>query len=188
MENDFMELDALWDEVKQPKKKPITEEISKKNVFIGEENWVRGKGVAIIHASTQTILGSFVEYTHLHIAECRKLVRSNDPICITDIEEVDGNWWIDPLQHKPEPVQVWHERKQAMIHVYLDALGVHAPGVFLNVFLSYGSIARVELAENTRFAQMPGICSTLLDLPAGTNILEVMAKENKIKLKEELGI
>ena len=194
-QNSVIDLDDLWTDVllnaktkalpKHPLALPST-----KTLYTNPDNWHRSRGIAIIHKPTETLLGNFSEYIHTKIKECRKLIREESPICVEAVEEVTGNWWLG-VERKPEPTQVWHERRPAMLHVYLPELHVHAPAVCVTACLSYGAIARVELVEATRFAQWDDQGKQgemLIDLPAGTNILEVMSMQSKIKLREELGI
>ena len=75
-----------------------------------------------------------------------------------------------------------------MLHLHLDELLVHAPACELEVHLSYGSIARVELLRATTFAQVLDAQEQLLILPAGTNVLPVMGADCKLNLRKGLGI
>lgn len=194
-------LDELWASVeplaKAPKRKlPSAQaalreaEEANRAIYTNPANWQRTRGIALIHTETQTCLGNFAEYIHLRVRNCRKLIREEAPISVEAVEEVSGSWWL-PREHKPTPVQVWHVRRPATLHIYLDELRVHAPAVFVTAFLAYGAIERVELVDTTRFAQWEEggqNGDVLIDLPAGTNIFEVMSRASKIKLVEELGL
>jgi hypothetical protein len=156
-------------------------------LFACPDNWVRTRGIALIHAETQTLLGNFSEYTHKTVSNCRRLLREDSPISVSATEQVSGNWWL-PTEYHPEPKQVWHTQRSAVIHLHLSKLAVHAPACEVVAHLSYGGLARVELAGETQFAQEDGKQPQLLWLPAGTNVLEVMSTDCKINLKMELAL
>lgn len=151
-------------------------------LYANPENWVRGRGIALIHEDTNTLLGNFIEYTHKSDSKARKLLRADLPIPIAATEQVSGDWWIT----KPEEVeapQSWHVRKEAVAHLFLPKLGVHSPATPVIALVSYGAVARVELAADTTFAQIEGEPEQLLMLPAGTNLLPVMSQDSKIEVK-----
>lgn len=155
-------------------------------LFRNPENWTRTRGVALIHTETQTLLGNFSEYVHRTVPNCRKLLREQELITVSATEQVSGSWWLGG-ERKPEPQQVWHERREAVLHLHLDKLKVHSPGCAVIACLSYGGLARCELAADTTFAQEEGKQEQLLMLPAGTNILGEMSLDNKITLHTDLG-
>jgi len=186
-----MELNDLWKEVRtniptKGEKKPKVEPPDGKALYMNPENWTRTKGIALVHKDTNTILGNFSEYIHRSIPHCRKLVREEAPISVSDIEEVEGSWWLGETR-KPEPRQEWHEQRKAILHIYLEPLHLHAPICEVTVHLSHGGLARVELDLDTTFAQTEGE-GQLMTLPAGTNILEVMSLDSKLSLRKEIGI
>ncbi len=189
--DDFEELDALYKSGRKalfaakPKGKatialPVESENAK---YANPENWTRKGGVALIHAETQSLLGNFSEYIHKDGA--RKLVREEGPLCVSATEVVEGSWWLGEGR-KPEPKQVWHETKMAILHLHLGELGLHSPAVEVVAHLSYGGIARCELAVDTTFAQTEGV-ETLVTFAAGTDVLGCMTRDCKIKLRMEVG-
>lgn len=153
--------------------------------FSDPERWERKRGVALIHAETETLLGNFSEYVHRSVPGARKLIREEAPLLVSATERVSGSWWLGDSR-KPEPRQAWHTQRNALIHLHLPSLGVHAPLVEVTAFLSYGGIARVELTSPTRFADDHG--QVLLDLPQGTNVLDAMSLDGKIALRGEVGL
>ena len=191
-------LDSLWDDVlahapvskakerEAAKAKLVEAEAATRILYADARNWRRVRGIALIHQETQTCLGNFAEYIHTRVKDCRKLIREEAPLTVEALEYVSGNWWI-AAERRPEPAQIWHTHKHVTMKLHLEELGVFAPAVFIKAFLSYGAIARVELAQATRFAQVQG-AETFLDLPAGTNIYEVLSRDCKTKLKKELGL
>lgn len=189
-----MDLDELWDDTRKnayvakvaAKRDAPPEKHDPKKIFLDPENWERKRGVAVIHKETQTLIGNFSEYLHTKIPGVRKLLREEAPIAVSATEVVEGSWWLGEGR-KPEPVQVWHEQRHCIVHIYLDELKVHSPACEVVVHLSYGAIARVELALDTQFAQTEGT-DKLLFLPAGTNLSDVMALEMKMILRKELGL
>ncbi len=154
-------------------------------LFADMENYTRTRGVALIHEETETVLGNFSEYVHRTVAGCRKLIREEAPISVSAQERVSGSWWLGE-KRTIEPRSEWHEKRPAIIHLHLEKLGVHAPATEVVVHLSYGSVARVELALDTQFAADSSDREELLMLPAGTNIIEVMSRDCKIALLVEV--
>lgn len=166
----------------------ITDEpkaLSTQQLFADMSNYSRVCGVALIHEETETVLGNFSEYKHNTVAGCRKLLREESSISITRTERVSGSWWLG-TERTPEPRKEWHEKRSAIIHLHLDKLGVHAPATEVVVHLSYGSVARVELAVETQLAAEVESDPTMLWLPARTNVLEVMSRDCKIALRMEI--
>lgn len=155
-------------------------------LFLDPENWERTHGVALVHEETQTLLGNFSEYLHKSVPGCRRLVREESPISVSATETVDGSWWLGE-DRKPEPPRPWHEKAKGFLHMHLSKLGVHSPACGVDVFLSYGSLARVELSVDTTFAQEQGNGEQLLMIPQGTNVLEVMSSDCKVRLLSDLG-
>ena len=155
-------------------------------LFANPDNWERTRGIALIHAETETLLGQFSEYIHKSVPGCRKLLRESAPISVVAAERVSGSWWLG--EHcKPEPRQEWHTKRSAIIHLHLDTIKVHSPACEVIAHLSYGGLARVELALDTQFAQEYKKQEQLLFLPAGTNVLPMMSLDSKISLRVELG-
>ena len=156
-------------------------------LYNNPDNWERKRGIALVHEETETLLGNFSEYVHRSVRNCRRLVREANPIAIQATERVSGSWWVGG-EKVPEVRQIWHERREVVLHLHLDELLVHAPACELEVHLSYGSIARVELLRATTFAQVLDAQEQLLILPAGTNVLPVMGADCKLNLRKGLGI
>lgn len=161
--------------------------IEPRAIYLDPENWERTRGVALVHADTQTLLGNFSEYRHRSVVGARKLVRESAPISVSATESVSGSWWLG-ADRRPEPAQVWHEARRAIVHLHLSELHVHAPACEVLAHLSYGGIARVELAADTQLAQEDGHGEQLLFLPKGSNVLEVMSRDCKITLRQEIGL
>ncbi len=198
--SDLLELDDIWREARAHiqverkakaaavlRKTAEPEKASTQALFADPKNWTRKGGVALIHEETETLLGNFSEYVHNSVTGCRKLVREESLLSVSSTERVSGSWWL-ARERRPEPRQEWHEQRPAIIHLHLDKLHVHSPICELVVHLSYGSIARVELALDTTFAAEDGHGEQLLYLPQGTNVLEVMALDSKLAVRKELGI
>lgn len=157
-----------------------------RQLYQNPDNWERTKGIALIHADSQTLLGNYSEYVHRTVPNCRRLVRESNPISISATETVEGSWWLDDTR-RPEPQQEWHVRRPAIIHLHLQALGVHSPACEVIACLSYGGLTRVELVEKTQLAQEHGKQEQHLFLPAGTNVLGEMSIDCKIALRVALG-
>lgn len=161
------------------------EKVSTQALYLDPENWERKRGVALIHEETETVLGNFSEYIHRSVAGARKLVREEAPISVSAVERVSGSWWLGAAR-RPEPRKEWHEKRRAIFHLHLSVLRVHSPLCEVVAHLSYGSLARVELAEDSQFAQEEGDGEQLMFLPKGTNVLEVMSQDSKVHLWKEL--
>lgn len=156
-------------------------------LYTDPENWERTRGVALIHAETETLLGNFSEYVHKSVKGCRRLVREEGPLAVSASERVSGSWWVAETHVEVEPRQAWHERREAVLDLHLEALMLHSPACEVIAHLSYGGIARVELAAETIFAQAGDYAQEqLVFMPAGTNILGEMSLDSKIALRVEL--
>jgi hypothetical protein len=173
--------------VKQPKTKRTSdpEQIDPRALYTNPGNWRATRGVSLVHAESQTVLGAFQEYVHISEPGTRKLILSSTPIAISAFEEVSGDWWLSE-RHEIASPESWHERRTLILPLRLDHLGVQSPAVEVSVHLAHGSIARVELIEDTIFAQLEGAPDQLLSLPKGANILGVMGQDSKIALRVEL--
>lgn len=156
-----------------------------KVLFADPANWERRRGVALIHGESGTLLGQFSEYVHRSVPGARKLLRETAPISVSATEVVSGSWWLGEGRVVEER-RPWHERRTAILHLHLSELRVHAPATEVVVHLSYGGIARCELALDTMFRCEEG--EGLLFLPAETNVLEVMSLDSKISLRKECGL
>jgi len=194
-----MELEDLWNDTRRnayvakvaakrdaKRDAKLEEKPDTKKLYLDPENWTRIKGVAIVHRETNSIVGNFSEYRHNSLPDVRKLVREEAPISVSATEYVEGSWWLGEGR-RPEPKQAWHEQRPLIVHLYLEELKVHAPACEIVAHLSYGAIARVELALDTQLAQSEG-AEQLVFLPAGTNISEVMGLDMKMIIRKELGI
>ena len=154
-------------------------------LFTLSENWHRTQGVALIHKETETLLGNFSEYLHNTVKGARKLVREEAPITVSAAEYVEGSWWLGP-DIKPVPREEWREQRRAFIKIHLPTLGLFAPLVAVVAHIAFGGIHRVELEENTQFADEAG--KILVTLPAGVSILDALSWDAKVSLKKEIGL
>lgn len=152
--------------------------------LLDESQWVRARGIALIHADSETLLGNFAEF--IHPSGARRLVRETWPIAISAVERVEGSWWLG-AERMPEKRQEWHDKRPVIMHLHLEPLGIHAPAVELLVHISYGGIARCELVSTTIFLADTNE-TKLVELPAGTNLLDVMDLDAKINLRREVGL
>ena len=155
------------------------------DLFTLRENWERVGGVALFHDDTQSIIGNFSKYNHRTVKGCWELIREETPVAVSELMHVTGDWWIG-LDRKPELAKPWFEDRLAMIKLHLPELGVFAPLVQVRAKLEHQGIMRVELVEETQFADSDG--RLLLILPAGTNVLPVMTLDGKINLRQEIGL
>lgn len=147
------------------------------------ENWLEGRGIALIHEESHTLIGNFREYLHKRVPHTRKLVRQDTPISIQATEHVSGPSWLHIAKDIPPPF-VSTEVRECLMDLTLEHLGIFAEAVELRVYFSYGGIARVELAVHTTFHSPDS--RTILTLSAGTNVYLTMGLEAKIQLRKEL--
>lgn len=188
-------LEQLFTEVQllaTPKKSAKPKDPAQRNaaeiraLFLKPENWERTRGVALVHAETDTLLGNFSEYVHRSVPNTRKLLRESSPITIHRVEKVSGSWWLAERRPYVDASMQWNTQREAVVAVQLPELGVAHPLCELTVGLYLGGITRVELSADTQFAGPGG--KELLFLPKGTNILECMSTDSKIALRLELGL
>ena len=155
-------------------------------LYANPENWQRGRVVALIHQDTETLLGNFVELLHKTEANCRRLVREPGLTSISGIEYMSGSWWL-PEEDRPEPRRSDHILRSVVLHVYLDKMQMHCPGCQVDVLISYGAIARIELPVQTMFAAVSGRQEFIM-FPAGTNIQPEMSHDSRVALRVELAL
>lgn len=157
--------------------------------FTDPANWERRRTVALVHDETETLLGNFAEYFHKLSDGCRKLIRVSEPAAVDSIERVSGPQWLNPqpLSIERPPEAIAEEQREAIIDLHMPEMdNVFAPGVMVSVTLNWGSIARVELTEETRFYSKDK--RVQLILPEGLDVREGLSLETKLRLKEFLGL
>jgi hypothetical protein len=137
---------------------------------------------SILPVDRDTILGFFVCYKHREVKGARKLVRSPaDPLLGTEFEYVSDPWYLDwaPKQHHADPSSELHF--PVALRIILDD-GLRSEGEFvLHVGATRGvGIRRAVLDTAVRLSHD----KTILYLPAGLDILDGLAMECKLKLKE----
>jgi hypothetical protein len=197
---DLLSLDELFDEAKMSLrqearakllaeakvtkvKRPSSERILPQALYTDPKNWVKGRGLALIHKETQTLLGNFIEWLHASVPDCRRLVREDSPISVSAIEEVTGDWGYKAppqLDHTDSSIRT----VELELFVKLYAPEVVSELIKLRVTMQGSGILRVELAEQSLFSDTAS--GGFLSLPAGTNILPVMSRESKTQLHEAL--
>lgn len=138
-------------------------------VYRNPSNWERVGGIALIHEGTNSLLGNFTEYQHRSDPSARRWIREANPLPASRTEIVAGDWWITPSAI-PQPKRAWHEAKLTTVALRLLSLGAYAPEASVFACFGEGCLDRVELAEDTLFAQPGGDFAGLLKLPKGTNV------------------
>ena len=146
------------------------------------ENWEAKRGIALIEKGTQTLVGNFREYVHRSVPHTRKLLREHAPISIDLTEVVDG-YLGENFEQKYRGIS-WEREVEATIDVWMDDLMVGAPKVKFNLKVRLGAIMRADLAADVQFANEPG--TVLLQLPAGTNVLEQLSVDTKTHLRRQV--
>ena len=147
-------------------------------LYSNPDNWVRTRGIALVHQETQTLLGNFSEYVHKSVGGCRKLLRESCPISVEAVEYVTGEW-------ADVGVPVKNARFDSAIKV-LTCLALEQPPlrcteVTVNVFRQGLAIVRVELAEQTTFCGDP----QAIVFQPGVDVFPHLTRETKIHLNQE---
>lgn len=146
------------------------------------DNWERTRGIALIDKGTQTLVGNFSEYTHKSLRNTRRLVREHTPISIDATELVEGYLGAE-FQMRHSGIS-WEREVEVQIDIWMDELMLGAPKVELIVKLHLGALLRCELKHNSQFASVNG--AQILQLPAGTNILEQLSTDSKTHLRRQV--
>lgn len=157
--------------------------------FTDMANWTLTRTVALVHEESNTLLGNFEEYTHNLTTGCRKLVRVNAPAPVPTIEYVTGDSWLNrPDIDAPKPEEFAAEDEQeAIVDLHMPEMdNVFAPQVLVRVILHYGSVARVELMQETRFYSKDKRVQVIL--PEDMDVREGLSLETRVRIKEFLGI
>lgn len=147
-----------------------------KMLYVLPENWSVVRELNLIDRETKTLLGHFTEFRHKTDASARKLVRSGEPVLETcEVEEVAG--WLGGDPQTRVESSTWTEEHEVTADIWLTDMMVGAPEVRLRVCLKFGGIVRIDLADETQLASVN--CNTVLQLPAGTNILPLASVDTK---------
>ena len=149
-------------------------------LYSDPDNWNRGHNIALLHRPTQTLLGVFSEWLHKTEPEVRKLVREESELPIHHVEEVEGEWGA------ATPKALDHAASEARFEIIETLITLTAPAVTayacLHITLQGAGILSVRLGTALSF----GAADTLLQLPAGTDILSQMTHESKLSLRSLL--
>jgi len=178
---DTMDLDALFKEARaalrgqkaeiikrreKSKLDPLGAPPDTQGIYRNPANWIRGKGVALIHRASETLLGNFTEYRHRTVEDARRLVREESPPPVQSVEYIDLDLNLSNGQ-SPTPKRAWQTILPLTCHINILSFNAFAPRVSLLAHFGEGNLVWLELAEATVFQAEDG----MLRLPAGTNIL-----------------
>jgi len=170
------------------KKKGLTVEANEDKIglYKNPANWKATRGIALIHEETKTLLGNFTEYRHRTDPSARRLVKESPMLPLqAGVEYVSGSWWLPP-DETPKPRRAWQTKLEATLTISLYTLRVYAPEIEVIAHFGVGQLDRVELTQETLFAQTPGTAAQMIYLAAGTNILPLMSQESIRVLKLQL--
>ncbi len=173
--------------IRQPSKKELdleSAEERRKKEYTDPTHWIPGRGIALIHKESNSLIGNYREYVHYRIPSCRKLLLVKEPILIDANEYREGSWWMDPVARDRITVTQWDTTRNEVVPLLLDRMGVFCPAAPISIYMRFGGITRVELTEACDFASADG--SELLHLTKGVNVYEAMQMEGKIALRKEL--
>lgn len=161
-------------EVRRKRKQdPIDAPVEPLGIFVNPDNWIEGRGLALIHRETRLLLGNFRELRHKTVKDARRLVRSAVPIRVDAVEEVDFGL---PAQTEAPPVST-----RALVQriytgpVALEVPAVSAPSVALCVHYYDHATAKAVLEAPAAFSSG----DELIELPAGVDLLSAMTAESK---------
>jgi len=161
-------------EVRRKRKQdPIDAPVEPLGIFVNPDNWIEGRGLALIHRETRLLLGNFRELRHKTVKDARRLVRSLTPIRVDAVEEVDFGL---PAQTEAPPVST-----RALVQriytgpVALEVPAVSAPSVALCVHYYDHATAKAVLEAPAAFSSG----DELIELPAGVDLLSAMTAESK---------
>ncbi len=178
---DTMDLDALFREARtalrgqkaeiikrkeKAKQDPLDAPPDTAGIYRNPANWIKGQGIALIHRTTQTLLGNFTEYTHKTVKDARRLVREEHPAPVQAVEYIDLDLATSNGQ-PPTPKRAWQTILPLTCPLAILAWQAQAPEVSLLAHFGDGDLLWLELAEPTVFLTADG----LLRLPSGTNVL-----------------
>lgn len=153
-----------------------------KEMYTLPENWEAGRGIALIDKGTQTLVGNFREYVHRTIKGTRKLVREHQPLHIDATEIVEG-YLGEQFEQRHRGIS-WEREVELKTDIWMDELMLGAPAILLLIKLRLGAILRVEIKNDSQFANAAG--STILQLPAGTNILDQLSTDTKTHIRRQV--
>jgi hypothetical protein len=151
--------------------------------FTDPLQWVASGQVALVHreGTVDTLVGLFDEFYHAVQKSARKLVATQLSAMKPRIEYVTGDHWIGKaLEAKRRTPD---SRVQIVEDLVLD-MGVSAPAVVCECSIVGGGVARVTLAEATRFEAFTP--RTILLLPAGMDVLEGLSRGTKERIWTEV--
>lgn len=157
--------------------------------FYSPDNWFKTRTVALIHEDTETLLGNFTEHHSKLEKTARRLIRVTEPCTVDAVEYVKGENWLNPVPigQPDKPEVAAEETRDAVCDLHMPEMdNVFAPAALVTVVLHWGSIARVELSDETRFFSKDR--RVQLILPAGLDVREGLSLETKLRLKEFLGL
>ena len=154
------------------------------SLYKNPENWEPWSNITLVHQSegkVDTILGFFISYRHRTVIGARKLVHSPaDPILGHEIEYVTDPWYVEEAQRRrATPSTEMHF--MVTVQIILDD-GLRSDGEhILHVGATRGvGIRQAVLDAPARLSSG----DTIMYLPEGLDILDGLARETKIKLKE----
>lgn len=158
---------------------PVDAPIEPLGIFVNPDNWVEGRGLALIHRETRLLLGNFRELRHKTVKDARRLVRSLTPIRVDAVEEVDFGL---PAQSEMPPIS-----NRALVQriytgpVALEVPAVSSPSVTLCVHYYDHATAKAVLESPASFSSG----DELIELPAGVDLLSAMTPLTKRALRWE---
>lgn len=156
---------------------PVEPPIEPLGIFVNPDNWIEGRGLALIHRETRLLLGNFRELRHKTVKDARRLVRSLTPIHIDAVEEVDfglpAETPLPPISSRALVQRIWTGP------VALDLPAISCPSVTLCVHYYDHATAKAVLEVPATFASSDEI----VKLPAGVDLLSAMSHSSKRALR-----
>ena len=159
------------------KQDPVDAPVEPLGIFVNPDNWIEGRGLALIHRESRLLLGNFRELRHKTVKDARRLVRSLTPIRVDAVEEVDFGL---PAQTEAPPIST-----RALVQriytgpIALEVPAVSAPSVTLCVHYYDHATAKAVLEAPASFSSG----DELIELPAGVDLFSAMTVESKRALR-----
>ena len=162
-------------------KKLAEAHINPQALYANEKNWIEGRGIALIDATTKTLVGNFQEWNHISVEGARKLIRVNVAIKISATEEVAAEgFYKESLPRSQHNTETLIKCNVELAYPEMQAKQISLRIISIDPFKE--AILRVELENKTVFAEGDSI----MLLPAGINVLPVITYTTKLIIRKEL--
>lgn len=165
-------------EVRRKRKQdPVDAPVEPLGIFVNPDNWIEGRGLALIHRESRLLLGNFRELRHKTVKDARRLVRSLTPIKVDAVEEVDFG------APRDEPVP-YTSTRAVVQRIYTGPVALETPAV--SCHSATLCVHYYDHATAKAVLELPATFSSgdeLIELPAGVELFSAMTVESKRALR-----